>query len=116
MLAWGKLFIVLCAGGETGILVEGMRTLLRGALSNSLSAMQEVDRLAAAWPVACGAVMAERGEIAGYADGVVRVVVADAAWMQQMRSMSGVLERELAKIAGVAVTGIHFEVRGSEAR
>lgn len=96
--------------------MEGMRTLLRGALGKSLSGMLEEDRLAAAWPVACGAAMAERGEIAGYSEGVVRVIVSDAAWMQQMRSMGEVLQRELGKISGVAVTGIHFEVRGSEAR
>lgn len=91
--------------------MEGMRTLLRGVLGKSLSAMHEEDRLAAAWPVACGVAMAGRGEVVGYDAGVVQVAVADAAWMLQMRSMSGVLERELAKIAGVAVTGIHFEVR-----
>ncbi len=41
----------------------------------------------------------------------MRVVVSDKAWLQQMQSMSGVLQRELGKIAGVAVTGIHFEVQ-----
>jgi hypothetical protein len=30
--------------------------------------------------------------------------------MHQMRSMGGLLQRELAKIAGVPVIGIHFEV------
>jgi aspartyl-tRNA(Asn)/glutamyl-tRNA(Gln) amidotransferase subunit C len=90
--------------------MEGMRALLRGSLGRSLSAMRDEDRLAAAWPVACGAALAERGEVVGYADGVVRVIVADGAWMQQLQSMSGVLQRELAKIAGVAVIGIHFEV------
>jgi hypothetical protein len=90
--------------------MEGMRVLLRGSLSKTLRAMPDQDRLAAAWPVACGAAMAERGRVVGYADEVVRVIVADAAWLQQMRSMSGVLQRELAKIAGVAVVGIHFEV------
>ena len=37
--------------------MEGMRGLLRGSLGRSLEAMQEVDRLAAAWPVACGSAM-----------------------------------------------------------
>ena len=75
--------------------------------------MQAEDRLAAAWPVACGAAMAGHGEVAGYANGLVYVRVTDAAWLQQMRSMSAVLQRELGKIAGLAVTGIHFEVQGS---
>jgi predicted nucleic acid-binding Zn ribbon protein len=94
--------------------MEGMRSLLREVLGKSLSGMRDDDRLAAAWPVACGTAMAERGKVVGYEDGVVQIVVADAAWLQQMRSMSGVLERELAKISGVAVTGIHFKVGSFE--
>lgn len=91
--------------------MDDMRSMLRGALGRSLSGMAEEDRLAAAWPVACGAAMAQHGEVVGYEDGLVRVVVSDKAWLQQMQSMSGVLQRELGKIAGVAVTGIHFEVQ-----
>jgi predicted nucleic acid-binding Zn ribbon protein len=91
--------------------MEGMRGLLRGTLGRSLKAMREEDRLAAAWPVACGAAMAGHGEVVGYADGVVQIVASDKAWMKQMQSMSGVLERELGKIAGVTVSKIHFEVK-----
>ena len=47
--------------------------------------MLEEDRLAAAWPVACGTAMAGHGKVVGYADGVVQVEVTDTAWMQQMR-------------------------------
>lgn len=90
--------------------------MLRGTLGRSLKAMRPEDRLAAAWPVACGSAMAARGEVTSYEDGVVTVVVSDKEWMQQMRSMSSILERELAKIAGVKVTGIHFEVRVQGAR
>jgi hypothetical protein len=96
--------------------MEGIRGLLRGTLARSLSAMPDEDRLAAAWPVACGSAMAAHGEVAGFEGGVVRVIVSDKAWMQQMESMRQVLERELAKIAGVAVSGIHFEVKGLRGR
>ena len=96
--------------------MDGMRVLLRNALGRSLEAMQEEDRLAAAWPVACGAAMATHGEVVGYANGLVRVEVTDAAWLQQMQSMSEVLRREVGKIAAVAVTGIHFEVKGQVRR
>jgi hypothetical protein len=91
--------------------MEGMRGLLRGTLGRSLKAMREEDRVAAAWPVACGTAMAGHGEVVGYADGVVQILVSDKAWMQQMQSMSGTLERELAKVAGVTVSKIHFEVK-----
>ena len=88
-----------------------MRDLLKKNLARSLDALPVVDRLHAAWPVACGKAMAERGEIAGFDDGVVRIEVRDAVWLDQMRSMRAVLESELAKIAGVKIAGIHFEVK-----
>ena len=91
--------------------MEAMRELLRGSLGRSLRDLRDEDRLAAAWTVACGRAMAERGEVVGYEDGAVRIAVTSAAWMQQMRSMSGMLEREMARIAGMPVAGIHFELK-----
>jgi hypothetical protein len=89
--------------------VEGMRELLRGNLRRSLRAMREIDRLAAAWPVVCGATMAVHGEITGYEDGIVYLEVTDGDWMRQMMSMQGQISGELGRIAGVPVTGVHFE-------
>jgi len=92
--------------------MESMREMLKKNLGRSLDGLPEADRLAAAWPVACGKAMADRGEIVGFDGGLVRVEVQDAVWLEQMRSMGAVLERELAKIAGVRIAGIHFEVKG----
>jgi len=92
--------------------MEGMRELLRGSLGRSLEAMQAEDRLAAAWPVACGKAMADHGTVAGYAEGVVQVYVTDATWLIQMMSMRAQLTAELGRIAGVSVREIHFEVKG----
>lgn len=96
--------------------MEGMRDLLKGTLGRSLRSLQEEDRLAAAWPVACGKAMAERGTVVGYADGVVRVEVADEAWMRQMMSMRGQLTGALAQISRVKVTEIHFEMKRNGGR
>ncbi len=92
--------------------MEGMRELLQGSLGRTLGAMAEEDRLAAAWPVACGKALSERGSVVGYEGGVVMVEVKDAAWLQQMMSMRGQLAGEMARIAGVKVREIHFEVKG----
>ena len=89
--------------------MQSMRHILQQSLGRSLEAMPELDRLQAAWPVACGKAMAAQGEITGFAAGVVSVHVHNDAWLDQMRSMGAVLQRELAKIARVRVTGIHFE-------
>lgn len=91
--------------------MEAMRDLLRGSLRRSLRGVGEVDRLAAAWTVACGRAMAEHGAVVGYTAGVVRVEVCDAVWLRQMTALSGVLERELARIAGLPVSAIHFELK-----
>lgn len=96
--------------------MEGMRDLLKGALGRSLAGLSEEDRLAAAWPVACGKMMAERGTVVGYAEGVVRVEVTDAAWLRQLMSMRGQLAREMARIAAVKVTEIHFESKRNDGR
>jgi hypothetical protein len=89
--------------------MEGMRDLLKGSLCRSLRAWHDEDRLAAAWPVACGKTMAGRGTVVGYADGVVRVLVEDPAWLRQLMSLRGQLAREMERIAGVRVSEIHFE-------
>ena len=96
--------------------LEGMRDLLKGSLGRSLGALSEEDRLAAAWPVACGKAMAEHGMVVGYEDGVVRVQVGEGIWLRQLISMRGQLAGEMARIAGVRVTEIHFEKKRNDGR
>ncbi|HWZ52643.1 MAG TPA: DciA family protein [Granulicella sp.] len=91
--------------------MQGMRDVLRGSLSRSLRALPEADRLASAWPVACGRVMAEHGEIVSFEQGNLRIAVSDGAWLGQMLSMRHQLQHELGRIAGVPITGIHFELK-----
>jgi predicted nucleic acid-binding Zn ribbon protein len=91
--------------------MEGIRDLLKRSLGQSLNSLRDEDRLAAAWPVACGKTMAERGTVVGYDDGVLRVQVEDGAWLQQLMSMRGQLAGEMARIAGVRVSEIHFEMK-----
>ena len=91
--------------------MEAMRDVLRGSLARSLSNIGAEDRVAAAWTVVCGSAMAGHGKVVGYDAGVVRIQVADTVWMQQMKSLGGTLERELARIAGVPVATIHFELK-----
>lgn len=96
--------------------VEGMRDMLKGSLRRSLGLMRDEDRLAMAWPVACGKALAERGAVVGYTDGVVHIEVTDGAWLRQMASMQAQLAGEMARIAGVKVAGIHFEVKKTATR
>jgi hypothetical protein len=91
--------------------LEGMRDLLKGSLGRSLDGLRDEDKLATAWPVACGKALADRGTVIGYRDGVVHVAVKDGRWLKQLISMRGQLAVEMGRIAGVKVSEIHFEVK-----
>jgi hypothetical protein len=93
--------------------MQAMRDLLRGSLARTLEGVREEDRLAAAWTVACGRAMAERGTVVGYEAGVVRIEVSDAVWLRQMNALRSTLERELGRIAGVKVQSIDFQLKRS---
>ena len=89
--------------------METMRDLLRAHVGRSLRALTELDRLAAAWPLVCGAAMAAHGAVTGYDDAAVTVQVSDPKWMRQMMAMQAQIAGELARVAGVPVAAIHFE-------
>ena len=90
-----------------------MRDLLRSSLSRSLSTLPDDDRLAAAWPVACGPALAARGRVLGLSPAIIlEVAVTDPAWMDQFIDMRSTLLRDLARIAGVQLSGIHFQHAG----
>jgi hypothetical protein len=91
--------------------MEAMRDVLRGGLAKSLRGIQDEDRLAAAWTVACGCAMADRGRVVGYEAGMLRIEVADQVWLRQMLSLRPVLEREVGRIAGLPLRGIQFELQ-----
>lgn len=92
--------------------MQGMRELLRSSLGKSLRGLAPLDKLAAAWPVACGRSMAEHGVVTEYADGVVLIVVSDDPWLQQMLHMRGQLTADLRRIAAVELREIHFQRSG----
>ena len=91
--------------------MDRMRDVLRRELGRSLEALPELDRLRAAWAVACGRQMAEHGEITAFTAGVIQVEADDPAWLTQMLAMRGILQHDLARIAAVPVSGIHFQMK-----
>ena len=93
--------------------MQNMREMLRRELGRSLHALPPVDRLAAAWPVACGSALAAHAEVTGYEQGGVSVAVAGREWLDTFGQMRRVLTSDLARIAGVPVTAIHFSLKGA---
>ena len=88
--------------------MERMRDVLRHGLAASLGAAPLEDRLAAAWPVACGSAIAAHTTVAGLEGKVLRVQVSDPAWLRQLQTMRAGLSHDLSRIAGVPVTDILF--------
>lgn len=91
--------------------MDSMRTLLRRDLARSLSALPELDRLRAAWPVACGRAVADHSEIIAFENHTVQIHADDPLWLTHMLSMRPVLEAELRRIAAVDLTAIHFSLK-----
>jgi predicted nucleic acid-binding Zn ribbon protein len=91
--------------------MQGMRDILKASVSKGLQNLSREDKIAAAWTIACGPSLARRGAVVGFSEGVINIEVADAMWLRQMKSMETELQKEISRIAGVPITGIHFEVK-----
>lgn len=92
-----------------------MRDVLRSSLGRSLRTLSDEDRLAAAWPVACGPVLAARAELLDLdAEGVLHVRVLQPGWREQFVQMRTMLAADLSRIAGVRLQTIHFEGQSTE--
>lgn len=83
----------------------------KGGLGRSLQGLTQADRLSAAWIVVCGRTMAERGEIVDFKEGVLVLEVEGGPWLEHFRSIRSDLAQELARVAGLPVTGINFVVK-----
>ncbi len=90
--------------------MESMRDVLIGSLGRSLRELSDADRLAAAWPVACGSALGAHGEVLDLdAERTLHVRVADPRWFGQFLQVRLTIAEELARISRVPFTGIHFE-------
>ena len=61
-----------------------------------------------AWPLVCGARIAEKTNAIGYADGVLTVEVADANWRHQLQGLSRQYLSALNEISSQPVNSIKF--------
>lgn len=88
--------------------MDDMRAVLRRNLGRSLEALTPLDRLRAAWPVACGKSMAAQATLVSLEEGTLQIEVSSEAWLEELRSRTSVLRHELARIARVPLSAIHF--------
>lgn len=93
--------------------MQGMRDMMRLALARSLRTLSEEDRLAAAIPLVCGTALAAHCEVASLAeDRTLHLRVDGAEWLSPLLAMRGVLQHDLARVAGVPLSGLHFVQAG----
>jgi predicted nucleic acid-binding Zn ribbon protein len=81
--------------------MQRMRDVLRGSLARSLRELPDEDRLAAAWPVACGPALAAHAQVLHLdAEHVLHVRVDGSEWMQQFLHMRSALANDASPPCG----------------
>ncbi len=94
--------------------MERMREIIRGNLARSLRRCGEEDRLAAALPVVCGGTLASHCEVERLDEaGTLHLRVDGEDWLSPLLGMREVMRHELQRVAGVALTGLHFVQPGA---
>ena len=64
-----------------------------------------------AWPAACGSAVAERTRVLGFAEGILRVEVADKGWRTELQALAPQYLAILNRYVGNRVQRIEFVVR-----
>lgn len=87
--------------------MQHARTTLRKIFSDTLRAEGDNAPLLA-WPLACGAKIAERTSALGFADGVLTVSVPDETWRRQLQGFTAQYLGALNQITAEPVSRIEF--------
>ncbi len=93
------------------IAMQSASTTLKKIFADTLRRGSGDDAPRLAWPLACGAKVAEKTSAICYAEGVLTVEVADATWQQQLQSFERQYLAALKQISGQPVNAIKFVVR-----
>ena len=66
-----------------------------------------------AWPVACGSAVADRTRAVSFADGILRVEVADGGWQRELAALAPRYLATINRYSGAIVRRIEFVVKRS---
>lgn len=64
-----------------------------------------------AWPVACGSAVADRTRAVSFADGILRVEVADAGWQRELAALAPRYLATINRYSAASVRRIEFAVK-----
>jgi hypothetical protein len=66
-----------------------------------------------AWPLACGSTVAERTRALGFAEGILRVEVADAGWRRELQAFAPQYVAAINRYVSDGVRRIEFVIRST---
>lgn len=89
--------------------MEPIRLPLDGIARGVLQSLEPAERVMAAWPLVCGQRVAANARALGFADGTLRVVVADPIWRAELAAYAARHAVRLSQLTGVAVADILFQ-------
>jgi predicted nucleic acid-binding Zn ribbon protein len=97
--------------------MEGEMERLRGGLQKVVSdALRRISPSQAslmAWPIACGAAVAERTRVLDCMEGVLRVEVPDMGWRAELQNLTPQYVAAINRYTGSTVKGIQFIVKSA---
>ena len=93
--------------------MERLRGGLQKVVSDALRRIPPNQASSMAWPIACGATVAERTRVVDYMEGVLRIEVPDAGWRAELQHLTPQYVAAINRYTGSSVKGIKFVVKPS---
>jgi predicted nucleic acid-binding Zn ribbon protein len=90
-----------------------MSTGLEKVVVASLRRLPPGEAALCAWPMVCGSAVAERTRAESFADGILRVTVADAAWKRELQALAPRYVAAINRYVGQRVDRIEFQIHPS---
>jgi predicted nucleic acid-binding Zn ribbon protein len=90
--------------------MQHARATLRQIFAEKVCVPSAAEAPLLAWPVVCGAAVAQKTRALSFVDGVLLVAVPDIAWRAQLQSMYQQYLSGLHQVAGKQVKSISFVV------
>jgi Dna[CI] antecedent, DciA len=84
---------------------------LESIVAKSLHRARPEESALLAWPVACGSAVADRTRALGFADGILRVEVADKGWQRELMALAPRYVAVINRYSGTSVRRIEFVVK-----
>jgi hypothetical protein len=87
---------------------------LERLMMNSLRRAPQSDAPLLAWPLVCGAAVAERTRAVDFSNAILRVEVPDAGWKREMQSLASRYLATLNRYVAQNVERIEFVIRATD--